>query len=94
MAGRLMIERMRQLARGGESFAFETTCADRGHAEFLRQCRTDSWRITLLYLWLPSPEAAIARVARRVREGGHDVPVDVRRPSDLPAHRAEYRSEV
>ena len=55
LAGRLMIERMRQLARGRESFAFETTSAGRGHAEFLRQCRADGWRITLLYLWLPSP---------------------------------------
>jgi predicted ABC-type ATPase len=77
MAGRLMIGRMRQLARGEESFAFETTCAGRGHVEFLRQCRTEGWRITLLFLWLPSPEAAIARVARRVAEGGHDVPAEV-----------------
>ncbi len=28
-AGRLMIERMRSLARDGQSFVFETTCAGR-----------------------------------------------------------------
>jgi predicted ABC-type ATPase len=30
----------------------------------------------LIFLYLPSPEAAIARVAERVRAGGHDVPVE------------------
>jgi predicted ABC-type ATPase len=73
-AGRLMLERMRQLVRRGESFAFETTCSGLAHSEFLRRCRERGWRITLLYLWLPSPEAAIERVARRVAQGGHDIP--------------------
>ena len=76
-AGRLMIERMRHLVQTGESFAFETTCAGLGHIELLRRCRAQGWRVTLLYLWLPSPQAAIDRVARRVQEGGHDIPADV-----------------
>ncbi len=33
--------------------------------------------MTLLYLWRSSPEAAIDRVARRVRQGGHDIPPEV-----------------
>jgi predicted ABC-type ATPase len=33
--------------------------------------------VALLFLWLPTPEAALARVARRVREGGHAIPGDV-----------------
>jgi predicted ABC-type ATPase len=33
--------------------------------------------VTLLYLWLPTAEAAIERVARRVREGGHNIAADV-----------------
>jgi predicted ABC-type ATPase len=28
----------------------------------------------LLFLWLPSPDLAVARVAERVKLGGHDVP--------------------
>ena len=31
----------------------------------------------LFFLRLPTPEAAIARVAQRVSEGGHDVPATV-----------------
>ncbi len=76
-AARLMLERMRELVRSGTSFAFETTCAGLGHAAFLRQCQEQGWRVTLLYLWLPSPQAAIARVARRVAAGGHDIPADI-----------------
>lgn len=29
-----------------------------------------------MYLWLPTAELAVARVAERVRAGGHDVPTD------------------
>jgi predicted ABC-type ATPase len=76
-AGRLMIERMRALVRGGESFAFETTCSGRSYVRWLYACKANGWRVTLLYLWLPSPQAAIDRVARRIREGGHGVPADV-----------------
>jgi predicted ABC-type ATPase len=38
------------------------------------------YRILLFFLWLPDADMAVARVARRVEEGGHDVPSeDVRR---------------
>jgi predicted ABC-type ATPase len=76
-AGRYMIERMRNLVRDGESFAFETTCSGRAHVGWLRQCRVQGWRVTLLYLWLPSPQVALDRVARRVRQGGHGIAADV-----------------
>lgn len=76
-AGRLMMERIHSLVRGGESFAFETTCAGRTYASWLQTCQRAGWRLTLLFLWLPSPQAALDRVARRVREGGHGVPNDV-----------------
>jgi predicted ABC-type ATPase len=33
--------------------------------------------VTLLFLWLPSPQAALDRVARRVQRGGHHVPAEV-----------------
>lgn len=75
-AGRLMIERMQALVRNGESFAFETTCAGRAHLRWLRECQASGWRVLLLFLWLPTPEAALDRVARRVRAGGHGIPKD------------------
>ena len=76
-AGRLMLDRFRALAANGESFALETTCSGRTHLLLLRQCRAAGYRLTLIFLWLPSPEFALARVAQRVREGGHSIPHDV-----------------
>jgi predicted ABC-type ATPase len=76
-AGRLMIERLQALIHSGESFAFETTCAGRGHARLLQDCRAAGYRITLVFLWLPSADIALARVAQRVSEGGHRIPNDV-----------------
>jgi predicted ABC-type ATPase len=76
-ASRLMIDRMRSLVRDRRSFAFETTCSGRTHLRLLRRCKVEGWRLTLVYLWLPSPEAALDRVALRVRKGGHNIPHDV-----------------
>ena len=40
-------------------------------------CRVAGYRLTLVFLWLPSPQMALDRVARRVRRGGHRIPDDV-----------------
>ena len=74
VAGRMMINRIDKLAAAGKSFAFETTCAGHRQAKLLRSCRAAGYRVTFVFLWLPSPEAAIARVAQRVSRGGHHVP--------------------
>jgi predicted ABC-type ATPase len=76
-AGRLMLERMRELISGRHGFAFETTCAGRAYLPMLQKCKADGWRVTLVYLWLPSPEDAVERVAKRVQRGGHNIPRDV-----------------
>jgi predicted ABC-type ATPase len=73
-AGRLMLERMRGLASGDHDFAIETTCSGKTHIKFLRGCKEKGWRITLVFLWLPSPQIALDRVATRVAAGGHFVP--------------------
>jgi predicted ABC-type ATPase len=76
-AGRVMLNRLNELVEAGGSFAFETTCSGLGHARFLRRCRSVGYRITLIFLWLPSADMAISRVARRVSRGGHRIPADV-----------------
>ena len=76
-SGRLLIERMRELVRDGESFAFETTFSGRSYIQTLRECRANGWRVSLYYFWLPSPEHSVARVAKRVSQGGHSIPADV-----------------
>jgi predicted ABC-type ATPase len=76
-AARLMIERIHTLIQDGKSFAFETTCAGRGYVRTLRFCCSAGYRETLIYLWLPSPDAAVERVARRVAQGGHHIPEEI-----------------
>jgi len=60
-----------------KDFAFETTMASRSFAPFLQRCRDRGYEINLLFLWLRSVRLAQARVAKRVRGGGHGIPNSV-----------------
>lgn len=73
-AGRLMLEEIEGCARRGESFAFETTLSGLGYLRHIAQWRAQGYRVSLFFLSLPNAETAIARVAERVRQGGHDIP--------------------
>lgn len=75
-AGRIMLQRLHSLAREGCNFAFETTLAARSYAHWLKSLQEQGYVVHLFVFWLPSPECAIARVAERVRMGGHHVPAD------------------
>ena len=79
-AGRLMLEEIYEKIRQGKSFAFETTLSGRTYMKLLSDCRKQGYRILLVFLSLPSSDMAIARVAARVAQGGHNVPeTDIRR---------------
>lgn len=82
-AGRIMLERLRNLASQKVSFAFETTLSSRGYARWIPQLLEEGYRFHLFFLWVSSPELAIARVEDRVRLGGHDIPEEtIRRRYD------------
>jgi predicted ABC-type ATPase len=76
-AGRIMLSRLRQLAVARESFAFETTLASRSFAPWIADLIKQGYAFHLVFLWLPSPELAVNRVAERVRAGGHHVAEEV-----------------
>ncbi|MFM0741684.1 zeta toxin family protein [Paraburkholderia xenovorans] len=73
-AARLMLEEIAQYARLRESFAFETTLSGLAYLRHVRLWRAQGYRVSLFFLSLPDAETAIARVAERVRQGGHDIP--------------------
>ena len=73
-AGRLMLREIDGHARRGGCFAFETTLSGLGHARRISRWRDAGYRIQLVFLRLPTPEVAVARVAQRVAQGGHGVP--------------------
>lgn len=73
-AGRLMLEEIDLCASRGENFAFETTLSGLSYLRRIGAWRAIGYRVSLFFLSLPNAETAIARVASRVRQGGHDVP--------------------
>jgi predicted ABC-type ATPase len=75
-AGRIMLRRLQTLASERRDFAFETTLAARSYAPWLTALKSVGYTVHLFFFWLPSPECAIARVADRVRMGGHDISED------------------
>jgi predicted ABC-type ATPase len=96
-AGRLMLEEIARHAADGRSFAFETTLSGLTYVRMIERWRANGYRIELFFLSLATPEAAIARVAMRVRQGGHAVPPDtIRRrfAAGLRNFRDIYRQRV
>jgi predicted ABC-type ATPase len=96
-AGRLMLEEIAECVRKGESFAFETTLAGLSYLARIRQWREQGYHVSLFFLCLPDAETAIARVAERVRQGGHDIPQPVIRrrfAAGLRNFHAAYKSCV
>lgn len=76
-AGRLMLEEIAGCAQRGESFAFETTLAGRGYLRHIARWHGQGYHVSLFFLSLPDADMAVARVAERVRQGGHSVPEQV-----------------
>jgi predicted ABC-type ATPase len=72
-AGRVMLARLRALAQTRADFAFETTLASRSFAPWLIKLGRSGYRVHVAFLSLPDPDLAVARVAERVRQGGHGV---------------------
>jgi len=73
-AGRLALREMEAHVAKGEDFATESTLSGRTHARKIRRWQATGYRVAIIYLRLPSADHAVARVARRVREGGHHIP--------------------
>ena len=69
-----MLTRLQELAEQRASFAFETTLASRSFVPWIRGLVQTGYKFHLVFLWLPSADFAVQRVADRVRLGGHDVP--------------------
>ncbi|MDN3510813.1 MAG: zeta toxin family protein [Candidatus Jettenia sp.] len=76
-AGRVMLERIHRLAKERVDFAFETTLTSHTFAPWIHELKKTGYTFHLVFLWLPNPELALARVAERVRMDGHNVPEEI-----------------
>ena len=78
-ASRHMLMRIQYLLDLGADFSVETTLATRSLVGIIQEARSRGYSVTLLYLWVQSPEIAIQRVRDRVASGGHNIPDNVLR---------------
>jgi predicted ABC-type ATPase len=76
-AARLMLEETEDRVNNRRSFAFETTLSGRTYLHKIRQWQKIGYHVKLLFLSLPNVDVALARVAARVAQGGHNVPEDI-----------------
>jgi predicted ABC-type ATPase len=76
-SGRIMLNRIDELLKENESFAFETTLSTRSYKNKIKTAREKGFTITLLFFWLQNVELAKERVKIRVSEGGHNIEPEI-----------------
>ena len=79
LQGTEVANRLRQeLVEQGESFVFETVFSDPvgDKVEFLARAAARGYAVVLVFIGLDSAGTSEQRVAMRVLQGGHDVPLD------------------
>ena len=76
-AGRIMLNRLHELAQAQADFAFESTLSSKSFHPFLLGLKAHGYHVAIYYFALSSSRLAQRRVKHRVALGGHDVPADV-----------------
>lgn len=67
----------KEIGNAGHSFAFETTLSGLAYLKKITVWQQLGYQIKLWFLSLPNEDIALSRVARRVLQGGHNIPEDV-----------------
>ncbi|MDR0984509.1 MAG: zeta toxin family protein [Ruminococcus sp.] len=61
----------------GISFCFETVLSNPDKIEFIKYAQRNGYKVITFYFVTSDPAINIERVAKRVSEGGHNVPKDI-----------------
>jgi len=79
-AGREFFNQMAQLIAEGKNFIVESTLSGKSFQRLIPRLKKANYTITILFVYLETPEVCIQRVSERVLKGGHDVPkADIKR---------------
>jgi predicted ABC-type ATPase len=76
-AGRIMLNRIRELIRLRVDFAFETTLSTKSYKGLIEEAQTHGYFVVMIFFWLKTKELAKERVKLRVENGGHFIAADV-----------------
>jgi predicted ABC-type ATPase len=74
-AAQIATERREACVRDGRSLAFETVFSAPDKIDFVRRAIAAGFFVRLFFVGTDAPEINAARVARRMLEGGHEVPI-------------------
>jgi predicted ABC-type ATPase len=74
-AAKLAAERREVCLREQRSLAFETVFSAPDKPDFVRRALATGYFVRIFFVGTERPEINAARIARRVLEGGHDVPI-------------------
>lgn len=79
-AGRVLFKRLGALIAEKKSFVIESTLSGLYMKKFIEKLKDEDYKVSLLYVFLDTPDLAVDRVKIRVKEGGHNIPEpDIRR---------------
>ena len=73
-AGKVMLNELARHIDQRHNVAIETTLSGKRYARLIPQWQALGYAVKLIFLSLPSPDLALARVMTRVRQGGHAIP--------------------
>ena len=65
-----------QLLREHKNFIFETVLSSDGKVDFLKRAKEEGYFIRVFFICTSTPAINASRIAKRVMEGGHDVPIN------------------
>ena len=79
-AGKLFFQKLNKAVEQNKSLLIESTLSGRYLQKLFETWRKRNYQITIIFLFVESPEILIERIIERVKKGGHFVPdEDVRR---------------
>jgi predicted ABC-type ATPase len=93
-AARIAPARVAHFIDSGSTFAMETTLSGRAQLRLIERAHAGGLAANLLYFSARDPVICLERIARRVAEGGHDVPEEIvrrrfaRSLANLPSYLA------
>lgn len=73
-AGRQFVQMVGDAISSGRSCVVESTLSGRSFRNHVREASLNGYEVTIVFVFVDSADVCVARVAERVRKGGHDVP--------------------
>ncbi|OAD19429.1 Zeta toxin [Candidatus Thiomargarita nelsonii] len=73
-AGREFFKQLADLMAEGKNFVVESTLSGLGFQRIIHRLNQAGYTITILFVFLETPEVCVKRVKERVLKGGHQVP--------------------